>query len=51
MKSISLTLSKDMANVKVFANRQTNRQTDKNYMPPVFQYRGMKMQMSKIKKR
>jgi hypothetical protein len=36
--------SKDMANVKVFADRQTDRQTNrqpdgqaKNYMPPIFQ--------------
>jgi hypothetical protein len=30
--------SKDMANVKVLADRQTDRQTDgqaKNYMPPI----------------
>jgi hypothetical protein len=37
--------SKDMANVKVFADRQTSRQTDgqaKNYMLPIFPYRGIK---------
>jgi hypothetical protein len=41
--------SKDMANVKVFAerqnNRQTNRQTDIQaiyYMPPIFRYGGIK---------
>jgi hypothetical protein len=33
--------SKDMANVKVFADRQTDRQT-KNYMPPIFRYGGIK---------
>jgi hypothetical protein len=36
--------SKDMANVKVFADRQTERQTDrqaKNYMPPIFRYGGI----------
>jgi hypothetical protein len=27
--------SKDMANVKVFADRQTDKQA-KNYMPPIF---------------
>jgi hypothetical protein len=34
-----------MANVKVFADRQTDRQTDgqaKNYMPPIFRYGGKK---------
>jgi hypothetical protein len=34
-----------MANVKVFADRQTDRQTDgqaKNYMPPIFRYGGIK---------
>jgi hypothetical protein len=37
--------SKDMANVKVFADRQTDKQTDgqaKNYMPPIFRYGGIK---------
>ena len=33
--------SKDMANVKVFADRQTDGQT-KNYMPPIFRYGGIK---------
>jgi hypothetical protein len=34
-----------MANVKVFADRQTDRRTDgqaKNYMPPIFRYGGIK---------
>jgi hypothetical protein len=38
-----------MANVKVFADRQTDRQTNrrtdgqaKNYMPPIFRYGGIK---------
>jgi hypothetical protein len=34
-----------MANVKLFADRQTDRQTDgqaKNYMPPIFRYGGIK---------
>jgi hypothetical protein len=38
--------SKDMANVKVFADRQTDKQTDgqaKNYMPPIFRYGGIKI--------
>jgi hypothetical protein len=38
--------SKDMANVKVFVDRQTDRQTDgqaKNYMPPIFRYGGIKI--------
>jgi hypothetical protein len=34
--------SKDMANVKVFADRQTDGQA-KNYMPPIFRYGGIKM--------
>jgi hypothetical protein len=37
--------SKDMTNVKVFADRQTDRQTDgqaKNYMSPIFRYGGIK---------
>jgi hypothetical protein len=29
-----------MANVKVFADRQTDKQA-KNYMPPIFQYGGI----------
>jgi hypothetical protein len=36
---------KDMANIKVFADRQTDRQTDgqvKNYIPPIFRYGGIK---------
>jgi hypothetical protein len=36
--------SKDMANVKVFADRHTDRLTDgqaKNYMPPIFRYGGL----------
>jgi hypothetical protein len=33
--------SKDIANVKVFADRQTDGQA-KNYMPPIFRYRGIK---------
>jgi hypothetical protein len=35
-----------MANVKVFADRQTDRRTDgqaKNYMPPIFRYGGIKI--------
>jgi hypothetical protein len=39
-----------MANVKVFADRQTDRQTDKqtdgqakNYMPPIYRYGGIKI--------
>jgi hypothetical protein len=39
-----------MANVKVFADRQTDRQTNrrtdgqaKNYMPPIYRYGGIKM--------
>jgi hypothetical protein len=36
MKALSLNYhSKDMANVKVFADRQTDGQA-KNYMPPIF---------------
>jgi hypothetical protein len=38
--------SKDKVNVKVFADRQTDRQTDgqaKNYMLPIFRYGGIKM--------
>jgi hypothetical protein len=34
-----------MANVKVFADRQTDKQTDgqaKNYMPPIYRYGGIK---------
>jgi hypothetical protein len=31
-----------MANVKVFADRQTDRQA-KNYMPLIFRYGGIKM--------
>jgi hypothetical protein len=45
MKALSLYHSKDMANVKVFTDRQTNRRTDgqaKNYMPPIFQCGGIK---------
>jgi hypothetical protein len=34
--------SKDMANVKVFADRQTDGQ-DKNYMPLIFHYGGIKI--------
>jgi hypothetical protein len=44
--------SKDMANVKVFADRQTDGQA-KNYMPPIFLYGGIKncyMHMSYRKK-
>jgi hypothetical protein len=36
--------SKDMTNVKVFADKQTDKQTDgqaKNYMPPIFRYGGI----------
>jgi hypothetical protein len=36
--------SKDMANVKVFADRQIDKQTDrqaKNYISPIFRYGGM----------
>jgi hypothetical protein len=33
--------SKDMAKVKVFANRQTDRRA-KNYMPLIFRYGGIK---------
>jgi hypothetical protein len=33
--------SKDMASVKVFINRQTGGQA-KNYMPPIFQFGGIK---------
>jgi hypothetical protein len=32
--------SKDMANVKVFADRQTD-ELARNYMPPIFQYGGI----------
>jgi hypothetical protein len=32
--------SKDMANVVVFADRQTDGHA-KNYMPPIFRYRGI----------
>jgi hypothetical protein len=36
--------SKDMANVKVFADRQTDKQTDRpKNMPPIFRYGGIKM--------
>jgi hypothetical protein len=41
--------SKDMANVKVFADRQTDKQTDgqaKNYMPSIFLYRGIKKEQN-----
>jgi hypothetical protein len=37
--------SKDMTNVKVFADRQTDKQTDgqaKSHMPPIFRYGGIK---------
>ena len=37
---------KDMANVKVFANKQKDKQTDKqakNYMPQIYRCRGIKM--------
>jgi hypothetical protein len=34
--------SKDMANVKVFADRQTKHGQAKNYMPPIFRYGGIK---------
>jgi hypothetical protein len=43
---ITYNYSKDMANVKVFADRQTDEQTDgqaKNYMPPIFRYEGIKI--------
>jgi hypothetical protein len=33
--------SKDMATVKIFAERQTDGQA-KNYLPPIFRYRGIK---------
>jgi hypothetical protein len=34
---------KDRANVNVFADRQTNRQQAKNYMPLIFRYAGIKI--------
>jgi hypothetical protein len=34
--------SKDMANVKVFADRQA-----KNYMPPIFRYGGIKIHVKR----
>jgi hypothetical protein len=34
--------SKEIANVKVFADRQTDRRAI-NYMPPIFPYGGIKM--------
>jgi hypothetical protein len=36
--------SKDMANVKVVADRHTDGQA-KNYMPPIFRYGGMEMKI------
>jgi hypothetical protein len=38
--------SKDMANVKVFADRQTDEQA-KNYMHPIFRYGGIKNKLKK----
>ena len=35
-----------MANVKVFADRQTDGQA-KNYMPPIYRYGGIKKQKAK----
>jgi hypothetical protein len=40
-----------MANIKVFADRQTDKQTDgqtKNYMPPNFRYGGIKRDVSQL---
>jgi hypothetical protein len=37
-----------MANVKVYADRQRNRQA-KNYMPPIFQYGGIKKKPKQTK--
>jgi hypothetical protein len=43
MKALTLTINKIKANVKVFVDRQTNRQTGKkNYMPPIFRYGSIK---------
>jgi hypothetical protein len=45
-------LSKDMANVKVFADRQTDKQTDrqaKNYMAPIFRYGGIRTKYNEHK--
>jgi hypothetical protein len=49
MKALSLTIQKIWPMLKVFADRQTDgqrdRQTDrpKNYMPPIFLYGGIKI--------
>jgi hypothetical protein len=37
-----------MANVKVFADRQTDRQA-KNYMPPIFRYGGIKRDIAQVR--
>jgi hypothetical protein len=37
--------SKDMVNVKVFADRQTDGQA-KNYMPLIFRYGGIKIMLT-----
>ena len=55
MKTLSLTKSKDMANVKVFADKQTNRCRDKKtnrqakiHMPPIYQCGGIKPRLVQI---